>query len=113
MPNKSKSQFVDVPESEPLRNECLHFLEYCPDGRVARTDGREGLRVLQVLGAVQHSLDLQGEAVRPGLEMRIQKSEVQPQPSSAFPASSSDYFVRPTAVIDEGAIIGKGTKIWH
>lgn len=24
-----------------------------------------------------------------------------------------DYFVHPTAVIDEGCIIGKGTKIWH
>lgn len=25
----------------------------------------------------------------------------------------SDYFVHPTAVIDEGAQIGKGTRIWH
>jgi len=25
----------------------------------------------------------------------------------------SDYFVHPTAVVDEGAVIGKGTKIWH
>jgi len=24
-----------------------------------------------------------------------------------------EYFAHPTAVIDEGAIIGKGTKIWH
>lgn len=24
-----------------------------------------------------------------------------------------DYFVHPTAVIDEGAIIGSGTKVWH
>jgi UDP-2-acetamido-3-amino-2,3-dideoxy-glucuronate N-acetyltransferase len=24
-----------------------------------------------------------------------------------------DYFVHPTAVVDEGAIIGAGTKIWH
>jgi UDP-2-acetamido-3-amino-2,3-dideoxy-glucuronate N-acetyltransferase len=25
----------------------------------------------------------------------------------------NDYQVHPTAVVDEGAIIGKGTKIWH
>lgn len=25
----------------------------------------------------------------------------------------ADYFVHETAVVDEGAIIGKGTKIWH
>lgn len=24
-----------------------------------------------------------------------------------------DYFVHPSAIVDEGAIIGKGTKIWH
>ncbi len=27
--------------------------------------------------------------------------------------TSNDYFVHPTAIIDEGASIGKGTKIWH
>lgn len=24
-----------------------------------------------------------------------------------------EYFVHPTATVDEGAVIGKGTKIWH
>jgi len=27
--------------------------------------------------------------------------------------SAPDYFVHPTAVVDEGAMIGKGTKVWH
>ncbi len=26
---------------------------------------------------------------------------------------TNDYFVHPSSVVDEGAIIGKGTKIWH
>jgi len=26
---------------------------------------------------------------------------------------SEDYFVHPTSVIDEGAVIGSGTRIWH
>ena len=26
---------------------------------------------------------------------------------------AQDYFVHPSSVVDEGAIIGKGTKIWH
>ncbi|MCB9911357.1 MAG: N-acetyltransferase [Planctomycetes bacterium] len=34
-------------------------------------------------------------------------------PSSALCPPSSDYSVHPTAVVDEGAVIGKGTKIWH
>ena len=25
----------------------------------------------------------------------------------------SDYYAHPSAVVDEGAVIGKGTKIWH
>ena len=24
-----------------------------------------------------------------------------------------DYFIHPTAIVDEGAIVGKGVKIWH
>ena len=28
-------------------------------------------------------------------------------------SSSSEYFAHPTAVVDEGCEIGKGTKIWH
>jgi UDP-2-acetamido-3-amino-2,3-dideoxy-glucuronate N-acetyltransferase len=27
--------------------------------------------------------------------------------------TSSSYFVHPTAIVDEGCTIGKGTKIWH
>ena len=32
--------------------------------------------------------------------------------TTAVPCSA-EYFVHPTAVVDEGAVIGKGTKIWH
>jgi UDP-2-acetamido-3-amino-2,3-dideoxy-glucuronate N-acetyltransferase len=28
-------------------------------------------------------------------------------------SENSDYFVHPTAVVDEGALIGGGTRIWH
>ncbi|MHC1765402.1 MAG: Gfo/Idh/MocA family oxidoreductase [Verrucomicrobiia bacterium] len=152
-PNKTKGELVDVPESEPLRNECLHFLECCRDRRAPRTDGHEGLRVLQVLEAAQRSLDLDGEGVRPGdggqrtedrgrkstedrgqmSEIRSQSSAIrhpssdpqaptsdprpptsdQPAPTSDLRPPISDFFVHPTAVVDEGAAIGKGTKIWH
>ncbi|MDE6112783.1 MAG: hypothetical protein K2G46_05170, partial [Bacteroidales bacterium] len=27
--------------------------------------------------------------------------------------STQDYFVHPTAIVDEGCHIGAGTKIWH
>ena len=25
----------------------------------------------------------------------------------------SDFYAHPSAVIDEGAVIGQGTKVWH
>ena len=95
--NKIQGEPVVVPESEPLKNECQHFIECCASRRAPRTDGHEGLRVLSVLQAAQQSLDSDGEAVNP---------------SSPRPASRQ-YYVHPTAVVDEGGIIGKGTKIWH
>jgi UDP-2-acetamido-3-amino-2,3-dideoxy-glucuronate N-acetyltransferase len=97
-PNKVQGEPIEVPESEPLRDECKHFIECCAHRRAARTDGREGLRVLSVLDAAQRSLDSDGEAV---------------DPSFVVQALSSDYFAHPTALVDAGAVIGSGTKIWH
>jgi len=41
---------------EPLRAECLHFIECVEKGATPLTDGRDGLRVLKVLEAAQRSL---------------------------------------------------------
>lgn len=61
-PNKLVPRFVNVPEAEPLRAECTHFLECCHNRRAPRTDGAEGERVLRVLHAAQSSLERDGEA---------------------------------------------------
>jgi UDP-2-acetamido-3-amino-2,3-dideoxy-glucuronate N-acetyltransferase len=86
-----------VTEEEPLLLECGHFLSACATGARPRTDGREGVRVLRVLDMAQLSLERGGERVTN---------------SSAKPARA-DYFAHPSAVIDEGACIGAGSKIWH
>jgi len=101
-PTKTKGEPISLPESEPLRNECLHFLECCRDRRKPRTDGNEGLRVLQVLQAAQQSLEKNSAPIL---------SERTSQPFE--PRKTVDYFVHPTAVVDEGAVIGKQTKVWH
>jgi UDP-2-acetamido-3-amino-2,3-dideoxy-glucuronate N-acetyltransferase len=49
-------EFQMLEEKEPLREECAHFLRCCQERRVPRTDGAEGVRVLQVLEAAQRSL---------------------------------------------------------
>jgi len=49
--------------SEPLRIELEHFLECVRGEATPRTGGREGLRVVRVLEALQESLDAGGETV--------------------------------------------------
>lgn len=92
---KAEGETIAVPQEEPLRAECIHFLECITTRNIPRTDGIEGLNVLQVLNACQHSLETgQAQAIRPV-------------------TSAQSFFVHPTAVIDRGAAIGDGTKIWH
>jgi predicted dehydrogenase len=46
-----------IPNVEPLRVECEHFVHCVRTGATPRSDGRSGLRVVRVLEALQHSLD--------------------------------------------------------
>jgi predicted dehydrogenase len=49
--------------SEPLKNECQHFLDCIQGGKKPLSDGQDGLRVLRVLEATQKSLESRGEPV--------------------------------------------------
>ncbi|HET6866084.1 MAG TPA: Gfo/Idh/MocA family oxidoreductase [Solirubrobacteraceae bacterium] len=46
-----------IPNLEPLRVECEHFVDCVRSGRRPRSDGVSGLRVVRVLEELQHSLD--------------------------------------------------------
>lgn len=46
-----------IPNVEPLRVECEHFLECIRSGAAPRSDGVSGLRVVRVLEQLQRSLD--------------------------------------------------------
>ena len=52
-PNLGKAdvEYIDVAQSEPLRNECLHFIDVVNGYLMPLTDGDEGFRVLNVLTA--------------------------------------------------------------
>ena len=96
-PNKRKGVFVEIESSEPLRNECEHFVACCNQRTQPITDGKEGLRVLRVLQAAQHQLDA----------------------NSALPSANDkcshvrNFSAHPSAVVDDDAVVGFGTKIWH
>jgi predicted dehydrogenase len=49
-----------IPNVEPLRVECEHFVECVRTGARPRSDGESGLRVVRVLEALQRSLDTAG-----------------------------------------------------
>ncbi|MCF8077796.1 MAG: Gfo/Idh/MocA family oxidoreductase [Desulfobacterales bacterium] len=102
IPTKGEAERVDILRDEPLKLECLHFLECIGNGVEARTDGREGLRVLRILNAAQASLDETG--------FKIEAKDA--RPSFRDPSFSSSVFVHSTAVIDNGSEIGAGSKIW-
>lgn len=51
-----------IPFSEPLKNECAHFIECIEKNENPRSDGYSGLRVVKVLEAAQKSLKNSGKS---------------------------------------------------
>ncbi len=93
MSQRAEAESVTVVEGEPLKLEMQHFLDCAANGKQPRTDGAEGLRVLQVLTAAS-------AALKPA----VGKSKM-----TTFPGAQ----IHETAFVDEGCFIGSGTKIWH
>src|SRR5438046_1903197 len=56
IPVKGEGMKVQYPADEPLKQECLHFINCIETRQTPRTDGVNGLRVLQILHAAQQSL---------------------------------------------------------
>ena len=51
IPHKAEPEFIAVPQGEPLKSECQHFLDSIANGTQPFTDAEEALRVLRVLDA--------------------------------------------------------------
>jgi len=97
VPEAAAAVPVPLENLEPLAEECRHFLDCVATHRQPRTDGSEGARLIRVLEACEQSLAQNGGPIA----VRV----------AAAPAV--DYYVHPTAVVEPGAHIGTGTKIWH
>jgi len=63
VPVKGEGELVEFARNEPLRLECQAFLQAIATRVPPLTDGHSGLRVLQVLGAAQRSMMLNGEPI--------------------------------------------------
>jgi len=95
--SKAEAEFIELSESEPLRDECTHFIDCVARRSPPRTDGEEGLRVLKVLNACQKSIETDKTVML----------------SSSHGKEEEDFFTHSTAVIDDDVQIGCKTKIWH
>jgi len=58
IPVADKADFynVDLEKKQPLREELLHFIHCIEHGKTPKTDGREGLRVLEILEKAEQHL---------------------------------------------------------
>jgi len=95
---KAAEEVVAIEDTEPLKNECAHFIDCVRSRKTPLTDGVEGLKVLKILAQCQMAL----------------KDSIKPVSTVTFSEQKKrKYFAHPTAVIDEPCEIGEGTKIWH
>jgi len=111
IPSKSECEYVDLPENEPLKQECAHFLESIATGVAPRTDAAEGLRVLKVLDLA--ATDLKNQITPANDTANNAANVAAPSEPAQSTADEGDVFIHPTAEVDVSASIGKGTKIWH
>lgn len=92
---KMEGQVVPLPPEEPLKTECLHFIECVRARTRPNTDGENGLRVIKILHLASESIRSHGQPVPFRLE------------------APPKYYVHPSAVVDHPCEIGEDTKIWH
>jgi predicted dehydrogenase/acetyltransferase-like isoleucine patch superfamily enzyme len=97
IPDKKDEIKVAIEESEPLKAECRHFIECISQRKAPVTDAREGIEVLKILKASQDSLNSNGR--------KIMLKEDLKRPH--------EYSVHESSYVDDGVVIGTGTKVWH
>lgn len=54
--NKVKGEIINIEKLEPLKEECLHFIDCIQTRKQPKTDGKEALKVLSILKHCENSL---------------------------------------------------------
>jgi len=104
IPSKADAVSFSIEALEPLKEECMHFLECITENKVPLTSSQEGIRVVRVLNACQQSLDNNG--------MRIRLRDTTASATSSDPLTVDSHYVHPSAIIEADVSIGEGSKIW-
>jgi UDP-2-acetamido-3-amino-2,3-dideoxy-glucuronate N-acetyltransferase len=101
-PRKREGAFqsIDYGSEEALKLELLHFIACVANRTQPLSDGKNGIKILEILEQAQADLE--------------DRKSVEPQVSADSEKDrQKKYFVHPTAVVDSGCKIGEKTKIWH
>ena len=93
IPRDGPTEQIAYQPSLPLTEELRYFVERIPNDSIDIANGHQAVEVMEILEHATASL---------------RSSET--RETSQF---VTDYFVHATSVVDEGATIGAGTKIWH
>jgi predicted dehydrogenase len=68
-----------IEDQEPLKLECLHFLDCIEEGTKPRSDGRSGGRVVALLEAICESMERNGAQVRMRREVKARRPAARPR----------------------------------
>jgi UDP-2-acetamido-3-amino-2,3-dideoxy-glucuronate N-acetyltransferase len=99
--SKAEAELIPFEMMEPLKAECQHFLTCIQNGSTPKTDGYEGLRVLQILNACQESLNNGSNTIE--LNKLNETSEL----------NKPSFFAHESSYIDQDVEIGEDTSVWH
>lgn len=103
-PTKAAGEPVVLDQGEPLELECRHFLDCVATGQRPRTDGAEGLRVLEVLEMAERAM--REAAAGPPPLQAVAGGRAEARAPHGVRVHESSY-------VDDGCTIGAGTRIWH
>lgn len=111
---KGDSEIVKIDDQEPLKQECLHFIECIKERKEPITGVRNAINVLKVLEASQQSLEQSGKKVN-----IISYSEdnsiasIKLLNENGIKDDNKSIFVHASSFVEDGVNIGSGTNIWH
>jgi UDP-2-acetamido-3-amino-2,3-dideoxy-glucuronate N-acetyltransferase len=92
------TETLEIASSAPLTEELKHFLEHLDGSPIETADAKNAVDVLEILERASASL--------------LNETETVSQDNEKIPVKT-DFFVHPTAVVDDDVTLGAGTKVWH
>lgn len=96
VPRNGATENVPYEQKQALEEELRYFLGCLGGAPVERADARSAVQVLEMLERASEGL-----------------LATPPAPKAPVEAPKPAFYAHPTSVIDDGAEIGEGTKVWH